>query len=139
VDAERALVLPPHRPWCDAAGVVRGVVVDDGAGLDPAWRADLDRVARAAAARLGALGYRGGFVVDALVHRAAGGPRLHPLVELNPRLTFGLVARAWAERTGARVFSLGGPPPAGARPLVLAHDGPWAAGTGSGDLSHQFQ
>lgn len=125
--AARARLLPPHRPWCDAAGVVRGIVVDDGAGLEPAWRAELERVATAVAARLGALGYRGPFVVDALVHRTATGPRLHPLVEINPRLTFGLVARAWAERTGLRTLGLGGPPPPGARPLVLDAAGAPAA------------
>ncbi len=125
--AGRARLLPPHRPWCDDAGVVRGVVVDDGAGLEPAWRAELARVAGAVATRLGAVGYRGGYVVDALVHRTASGPRLHPLVEINPRLTFGLVARAWAERTGATILGLGGPPPPGARPHVLDDAGGWAA------------
>jgi hypothetical protein len=123
----RALVLPPHRPWCDRAGVVRGVIVDDGEALGRSWHAELARVAAAVAARLGTLGYRGGFVVDALVHRAAGGPRLQPLVEINPRLTFGLVARAWAERTGLRVLGLGGPPPPSAVPLVLDDRGAWAA------------
>lgn len=124
---DRAVVLPPHRPWCDRAGVVRGVIVDDGRELDHGWRGELARVARAVAARLGALGYRGAFVVDGFVHRAAGGPRLHPLCEINPRLTFGLCARAWSERAGAAVLGLGGPPPPSARPLVLDEGGGWAA------------
>lgn len=127
LSAERHLLLPPHRSWCDQAGVVRGLLVDDGAALTATWRAELARVGQAVASALGRAGYRGAFVIDAMVHRVGGALRLHPLGEVNPRLTFGLVARAWAERTGARALGLGGPPPPGGRALVVDDRGVPAA------------
>jgi hypothetical protein len=56
---------------------------------------------------------------------------LHPLCELNARLTFGLVARAWAERAGGAplTLGLGGAVPPGATPLVLDEAGIPAAWT----------
>ena len=122
--ADRAILLAPHRGLCDRAGVIRALAIDDGAALAPAARAQLATVAAAVATRLGAAGYRGPFVVDGFVH--AGG--FHPLGEINARLTFGLVARAWAEqRGGPIVLGLGGPPPPGATPLVREPDSAWLA------------
>ncbi|MEZ4402524.1 MAG: hypothetical protein R3B06_21045 [Kofleriaceae bacterium] len=112
----QALLLPPHRAACDGAGVVRALTVDDGAALAGPHRAALAQAAAAVAHRLGATGYRGPFVVDAFVH--ADG--FHPLCEINARLTFGMVARAWAEHLGRPItLGLDGAPPAGATPLVL--------------------
>ncbi|MBP6847263.1 MAG: hypothetical protein KA201_26115 [Kofleriaceae bacterium] len=130
--ADRALLLPPHRGVCDGAGVVRALLVDDAAALPPAHARALAAATAAVAARLGALGYRGPFVVDAFAH--ADG--FHPLGEINPRLTFGLVARAWAEHVGQPLLlGLGGPPPPGARPLVHAPDGSAAAWCHAGSSS----
>jgi hypothetical protein len=113
-------LVPPHRGLVDDGGVIRGIVVDDGAALEPAERAQLADTATAAGRALAAAGYAGPFVVDAFVHEHDGRRRLHPLCELNARLTFGLVARAWAERRGARLtLGLGGPLPDGGTPLVL--------------------
>lgn len=130
--ADRALLLPPHRGVCDSAGVVRALAIDEDVGLTPAHARALAATTAAVAARLGALGYRGPFVVDAFAH--ADG--FHPLGEINPRLTFGLVARAWAEHVGQPlVLGLGGPPPPGARPLVHAPDGSAAAWAHAGSSS----
>lgn len=115
-------LLPPHRGVVDDSGVIRGIVVDDGAGaaLEPAERALLADTARRAGQALSAAGYRGPFVVDAFVHEHQGRRTFHPLCELNARLTFGLVARAWADRRGASLMlGLGGPLPAGGTPLVV--------------------
>ena len=77
-------------------------------------------------------GYRGPFGIDAFIHRLPDGTaRLHPLGEINARMTFGLVARALVDRVreplgldpGARVRLLFGPrlPEAGGAvvPLLL--------------------
>lgn len=124
LDATRTLLLPPHSGLCDSAGVVRALAVGGDMPLSPDERARLATVVDAAARALGAAGYRGPFVVDAFVH--AGG--LHPLGELNARLTFGLVARAWAEHLGTPLtLGLGGPLPPDARALALDADGSAAA------------
>jgi hypothetical protein len=115
-------LVPPHTGLVDDGGVVRGIVIDDDAPLlEPAERARLADTARAAGRALATAGYRGPFVVDAFVHEHAGRRTLHPLCELNARLTFGLVARAWAERAGGAplTLGLGGALPPGATPLVL--------------------
>jgi hypothetical protein len=117
-------LLPPHRGVCDSAGVIRALAIDDELEVEPTDLARLAEVVGAVGVALGRAGYRGPFVVDAFVH--AGG--LHPLGEINARLTFGLVARAWAEHLGTPLtLGLGGPPPANARPLALAPDGSAAA------------
>jgi hypothetical protein len=119
-------LLPPHRGLVDDGGVIRGIVIDDGdaAGLEPAERARLADTARAAGHALAAAGHRGPYVVDAFVHEHAGRRTLHPLCELNARLTFGLVARAWADRRGAPLtLGLGGALPDRGTPLVLDENG----------------
>jgi hypothetical protein len=121
-------LAPPHRALVDDGGVVRGVVLDEGAALEPGERDRLAATATAAGRALAAAGYAGPFVVDGFVHEAAGRRALHPLCELNARLTFGLVARAWAERHGTLLaLGLGGPAPAGAIPLVSDPSGVPAA------------
>jgi hypothetical protein len=97
-----------HRQEVDRAGRFRGFpplpsAGGDpglGSGLLPAERDHLESAFHAAADRLRAAGYAGPFGIDAFRWRpSGGGERFHPLCELNPRLTFGLVARAAAERT----------------------------------------
>ncbi len=122
--ADHAVLLPVHRGLCDDGGVVRGLVIDDVADLGAADRATLTDTVTAVAARLGQLGYRGPFVVDGFVHDRG----LHPLGEINARLTFGLVARAWAERLGTSLaLGLDGVLPADGTALVHAPDGSAAA------------
>jgi hypothetical protein len=73
-----------------ASGLGRWFSAD---GRDARW---LDRVARevvdSVGVWLGSLRHQGPFGVDAFVHRLGGLLRLHPLVEVNPRWTFGRVA-----------------------------------------------
>lgn len=120
VTAAAVTLLPPHRGLVDDGGVIRGIVVDDGAALEPGERTRLAETALTAGRALAAAGYVGPFVVDAFVHERGGRRTLHPLCELNARLTFGLVARAWADLRGAPVtLGLGGPLPVGGTPLVV--------------------
>jgi len=127
-DAGEVTLVPPHRALVDDGGVIRGIVLDDGAALEPGERAHLAETARAAGRALASAGYAGPFVVDAFVHEHAGRRALHPMCELNARLTFGLVARAWAEHRGAPLtLGLGGPLPVGGTPLVLDETGAPAA------------
>lgn len=128
LDDQRAHLFPPHRARCDSAGVIRGIVIDDGLALEPAERAQLETIVGAVARRLGAAGYRGPFVVDAFVYEADGVRRLHPLCEINARLTFGLVARAWSARRGHPIeLGLDGAAPPGAEALVFTPTGEPAA------------
>ncbi len=121
-------ILPPHRGLVDDGGVVRGIVIDDGAALEDSEREQLAEVALAAGRALGAAGYLGPFVVDAFVHEHGGRRALHPLCELNARWTFGLVARAWADRRGAPLtLGLGGAMPPGGTALVIDENGAPAA------------
>jgi len=96
-----------HRQEVDRAGRFRGIPPLPPAGggsapepgLLPAEHDLLQSTFHAAADRLRAAGYTGPCGLDAFRWRPpAGGEAFHPLCELNPRLTFGLVAQAAAER-----------------------------------------
>jgi hypothetical protein len=61
----------------------------------------LDRTLEGVAAALARIGYRGPFGIDLWRHRLPDGRIvLHPLGEINARMTLGLLARAWADRLG---------------------------------------
>jgi hypothetical protein len=71
-------------------------------GLGAGEESRLRAAAGASAAALVSRGYRGPFGVDAFRWRdPAGGAHFHPLCEINARLTFGIVARALANRIAA--------------------------------------
>lgn len=113
--------LGSHRLEVDAGGRFAGV--DVGPGLvAPADAARLDDVGLHVGRRLAALGLRGGYGVDAWVWRRADGrAALHPLGEVNARLTMAHVARLWAARWGVdsvRLDVAADAPPT---------DRPWAA------------
>jgi len=115
--AERLAV---HRLLVDDHGRFRGIV-PGGAGEDEAaLRETAARVGRALAAE----GCRG---VDGFRYVGAdGAERLHPLVEVNARTTFGHLARALAERTGlgpAPALHAGRPPPDPGDAVVLLRPG----------------
>jgi len=100
-DGARVDVFPPHRLDSDAAGVFRAAVIDDSgdAIAEPSVLAQVRDTAHAAGEALAAAGYRGPFSVDAYLWRdRAGAVQLQRMSEVNARLTFGLVARAAAER-----------------------------------------
>lgn len=62
----------------------------------------LDRTLEGVAAALARIGYRGPFGIDLWRHRLPDGRIvLHPLGEINARMTLGLLARAWVDRLGA--------------------------------------
>ncbi|GAB4510756.1 MAG: hypothetical protein Tsb0020_28300 [Haliangiales bacterium] len=134
---DRWRLLAPHRIEADHAGVFHGVTLDLGAGDDAADADaapdcdDVDalsvprrsprlpaeareraiRAAERAACALAEAGYRGPFGIDGFAYRMPGdGPdevRWQPMCEINARLSFGLIAHAWAQRRGARTLSLG--------------------------------
>lgn len=67
-------VTQAFNAWPDAPSLIRRVY---------------DVVARALEPRLAAVGFRGPLGVDAFVHAMPEGPRLKPVVEINPRYTMG--------------------------------------------------
>ncbi|MCB9565144.1 MAG: hypothetical protein H6708_32570 [Kofleriaceae bacterium] len=116
--------LPAPRLHSDDGGGFAGVAISTDDPLVAAHADAVAEAARAAGAALAALGHRGPFGVDALVHRVGGAPRLRPLVEINARMTFGLVGHAWAERLGPGTLAIGrGAPPVDAVALLLPGDG----------------
>jgi hypothetical protein len=93
----------------DRNGTFRAAVIDDPGIADPVILTRVTDTATAAGDALRAAGYRGPFSIDAYLWRDADGVlRLQRLSEINARLTFGLVARAAAERerTGGGRFEL---------------------------------
>jgi hypothetical protein len=130
IDAAGAVtVLAPHRLITDGRGGFRGIdlAAPDLTATEHAHLADR---ARAAGAALAALGHRGPYTVDAFVHATAGARALRPIVEINARLSFGIVARALAARLGTTRLGVGDPAtmPAGATVLVApTADDPSAA------------
>lgn len=104
VTPEGVRLASVHGQELDRLGRFRGIprppAAEGAAGLTPGERDLLESAFHAAGAALRAAGYAGPFGIDAFRWRAPGsGEVFHPLCELNPRLTFGLVARARAERT----------------------------------------
>lgn len=101
--------LGVHRLHADRDGRFAGidVVPGDDVGLEPGERRLLDTTMAAVAEALRRAGYTGPFGVDAWRHRRGDGTEaFHPLGEINPRLTFGFVARSLGERRGGGGCSL---------------------------------
>ncbi len=119
-------IAEPHRLLADACGRFEGIdlapaLVDD---ADERDHARLAETARLVAAKLHALGYRGPFGIDAWRYRDAhGSVKLHPLSEVNARLTFGALAQALASRRSSAAslkLRIGRSIPSGAgAPLLL--------------------
>lgn len=112
-------------------------------GLSPEERRELERVVDGVAVALRRIGYRGPFGLDLWRHRGAGGEvRLHPLGEINARMTLGLVARAlvdrlrgplgWDAEGDAELILAAAPPPSAHAQVLLApgHDGALGAWIG---------
>ena len=112
----RVTVLAPHRLSTAPAGGFRGIELD--APLDDADRARLIDIATGVGLALAAARYRGVYTVDAFVHLRDGKATLRPLVEINARLSFGVIARAACARLGGTRLVVADEQP-GATALVL--------------------
>jgi len=112
-------LVAPHRLHVDPGGGFAGVTIGPDPEVEP-HAEPLALAARAVGDAIARRGHRGPFVVDAFVHRDRGGHRLRAVVEINARLTFGWIARAWASQLGDGTLMLGrGAPPVGATALLL--------------------
>ena len=101
--------------------------------LSEAERARLLETAESVGAALRRKGYTGPFGIDAWRYRKESGEEiLHPLGEINARMTFGLVAWALAERVeGATLLRFGRQPAGGGRQGYRDRS-PSGAGAGEG-------
>lgn len=117
--ADHVELLPLHRCHATPRGQFAGIdlrVPDDVAP----FRAAIARAATAVGHALATAGLRGPFAVDSFVYRTGERIALRPIVEINPRYTFGHVAHALGERLGVAGLAFGTAPPAGAVPLIAA-------------------
>ncbi len=98
-------IFPTHKLVNDAMGVFRGIQISDhviAQELGEEHALALQSTAKAVANTLGTMGYRGPFGIDSFLYKSREGDlRLNALCEINARLSFGLVARALAEKQGA--------------------------------------
>lgn len=86
-----------HRQLVDRKGQFAGIELD--VELPPEERARVEEVVHGVGSALRSEGYVGPFGIDLWRYRRANGEIvLHPLGEINARMTFGLVERALAER-----------------------------------------
>lgn len=123
-----------HRLEVDRRGAFVGLVLGEaGEVLAVGEREQLERTLRAVGRALADAGYAGPFGIDAFRwrdHRGVG--RFHPLSEINARMTFGLVARALAERVrtpgAGAVEASGGPPRRSPGALRLGRTPPVVSG-----------
>ncbi|HSF41020.1 MAG TPA: hypothetical protein VLT87_14585 [Thermoanaerobaculia bacterium] len=94
-----------HRQLVDRKGQFAGIELE--AELPPAERERVEEVVHGVASALRREGYVGPFGIDLWRYRRPDGEIvLHPLGEINARMTFGLVTRALAERAGRPMPSL---------------------------------
>lgn len=113
--------LEVHRLLSDDAGRFEGIRIDDRFETPETVAV----AARTAGEALFSEGYRGPFSVDSFRYRdESGGEALCPLVEINARWTFGLLARRIAERLGLERMTLrtGRVPPDEAIVLLMPGD-----------------
>jgi hypothetical protein len=90
-------VVSVHRQLVDLKGQFAGIELE--AQLPPAERERVEEVVEGVASALRREGYVGPFGIDLWRYRRPDGTLvLHPLGEINARMTFGLVARALADR-----------------------------------------
>lgn len=103
VDEEGYRLIGIHCQTVDGAGRFRGIALPlcapAPAALTAAEIQRIESTVGRVAGRLRGLGYRGPLAVDGWRYRTAGGTEaLHPLGEINARLSFGFVARGLVER-----------------------------------------
>ena len=129
VDAGQVTILGVHEIFTDPTGVFHGIRTE--AQLPDNETQALGRACVATGAAIAEVGYHGPFGIDGFRWLDdSGASHLAPLSEINARLTFGFIARAWAEHF-ARPIALrfGGSPPKDAVTLIAGteHDrcGAW--------------
>lgn len=91
-------IVGVHRQWVDLKGQFSGIDLES-----PIPSEIRDRLVETASGVGDALqreGYAGPFGIDAWEYQENNSVSLHPLGEINARMTFGLVAWTWAERIG---------------------------------------
>jgi hypothetical protein len=102
LDRSELRIVGVHGQKVDVKGQFAGIDLQP--VLSKAERARLLETVEAVAATLSGAGYAGPFGIDAWRYRREGGDEiLHPLGEINARMTFGLVAWALAERVDGAV------------------------------------
>ncbi len=99
-------IVGVHRILVDVAGRFGGIELCADGSAHPALAADaaerLQDVARRVGEWLAEHGFEGPFGVDSYRYRAADGTiALHPLGEVNPRFSFGRIARALVDATAS--------------------------------------
>lgn len=106
-DLEDLQLFAPHLLRCDNTGVFRGIRIDDAgtcASLGAQHSGQLHETTRLVAKALFERGYRGAFCVDSFIYQDKSDQRLHSLCEINARMSFGIVARAHAEKLQQAVY-----------------------------------
>ncbi len=105
VDDDGVTVIGVHELEVEPEGRFSGIIVSRGRTLAervPAFaRVLLESTAREVGERLREREYRGPFGVDGWIDVRDGRETLHPLGEINARLTMGFVARAFCDRLGS--------------------------------------
>lgn len=96
--SEGTRIVGVHRQQVDRKGQFSGI--DLTTPISPETRDRLTETAMAVGDALRREGYVGPFGIDAWEYLSNGTTVLHPLGEINARMTFGLVAWTWAERVG---------------------------------------
>ncbi|HEU0032344.1 MAG TPA: hypothetical protein VFQ53_17050 [Kofleriaceae bacterium] len=104
------IAQPPHTIVTDARGGFVGIDLAEPA-LSPDERTQLSTIVAGAGAAIAAEGYSGHFAIDAFAYRDGDARRFRPLCEINARLSFGWIARAYAKRLGTTRLGFGPPPP----------------------------
>ena len=100
--SEGTRIVGVHRQQVDRKGQFGGI--DLNSPISPKVRDRLSEIALAVGDALRGDGYNGPFGIDAWEYQENGSVMLHPLGEINARMTFGLVAWAWTERLGRPPF-----------------------------------
>ena len=112
---------PAHALLTDKRGGFLGIDLA-APSLEVAERDQLAMMVAAAGALLSEHGYAGPFAIDAFAYRDRDGARrFQPLSEINARFSFGWIARAFHQRTGATQLGFGEAPP-GATVLIAPSD-----------------
>jgi hypothetical protein len=120
VDKQGVYAVQVHQLQVDNNGGFKGIITHP-TEIDATTHATLQAQFAIAGNHLIQLGYRGPFGIDAFSYRDQNGEKqLHPLNEINARLTFGHLARAYSELFERPLtLSFGASPPQNAIPLLL--------------------